>query len=552
MSAKVSSFNETPTYTYFRWPKTIISRFIARRTIITAAFWALAFGAIVASKSAGYAAAYPSAIARAKLATSFTNNVGINAIFGTPHDVNTITGFTVWNTLNVMVIVGAIWALLTATKTLRGEEVSGRWELLLSGQTTARKACINALAGLTASLVVMYVVASVCFIAIGHLHSVDFSTSAGLFYALAAVCGAAMFMAIGSLTAELMPTRAQAAGLAAVIFGVFFVIRAMADITTMHWLLWVTPLGWIEKLQPLYGSKPIWLMPIIALIGIVCLATVLLAQRDLGDSIFADKDTSNSHNKLLKTQFSFALRLTRSKIIAWLLAVCLGATFFGLLTKSASTAFAQSPTFDHKIKEIIHVAQSTGALLFLGIVFYLLMMFIMALVASNVNSIREDEAEGYLDNLVVRSTSRLRWLSGRLMIILVTVLLAGLLSTLCIELGLINQPIDLTQSTLLLAGLNAIIPALFVLGVGIFCLGFIPRLTAVISYGVIAWSFLISIISSGINLNHWIADTSILQHMALAPTASPNWQTNLEILVISLILIVAGALRFNQRDLQGE
>lgn len=551
MATEAASIDSTPTFKYYRWPKSAISRFIARRTIFSAACWAILFGALVASKSAGYAAAYPSAVARAKLAVSFSNNVGLNALFGAPHAVNTVAGFTVWNTLNVMVIVGAIWGFLTATKIFRGEEDAGRWELLLTGQTTARQACINALAGLATGLIVMYAVVATAFVVIGRIHNVDFSSQAGLFFALAAICGATMFTVFGAFASQLMPTRSQAAGLSVAVFGVFFVIRAVADITTMHWLLWVTPLGWIEKLQPLYGSRPIWLLPIAALVLILGVLTVLLSNRDLGDSTFAEKSAAKPRIKFLNTPIELSLRLTRNKIIGWLTAVGLGAAFFGLLTKSASSAFAQSATLEQRLKAITH-AQTTGALIFLGVVFYLLMMLIMALVASSVSGIREEEAQGYLDNLLVRKVSRLGWLSSRLIIVIVTILLAGLLSTACVALGLINQSLGLSFHELIMAGLNTIIPAVFVLGVGIFSLGFLPRLTSVLSYGIIAWSFLISIVSSGINLNHWIADTSILQHMALAPASSPTWKTNFIIIGLSLLLIIAGAIRFNGRDLQNE
>jgi len=551
MSASVSAVAAT-SFKRFAWTQTIISRFVARRTIIAAAFWALLFGVFVASKSAGYAAAYPSAVARAKLAVSFGNNIGLSALFGAPHAINTVAGFTVWNTLNVMVIVGGIWALMTATKALRGEEESGRWELLLSGQTTARRACLNALAGLASGLLVMYAVAAIAFIVIGKIHSVDFSASAGLFFALAAMSGAAIFMAVGALTAELMPTRSQAAGLAAAIFGFFFVIRAVADITTLHWLLWITPLGWIEKLQPLYGSRPIWLIPIASLILALSVLTVLIAQRDLGDSVFADRGAAKSHLRLLNSSLGMSFRLTRSKAIAWLVAIAFGATFFGLLTKSAVSAFSGSSSIQNRLQSIVHATQSTGALVFLGVVFYLLMLLIMAMAASSISGIREDESEGFLDNLLVRGVSRMRWLLSRVFLGIITIVVAGLLISSGVGLGLIHQSFGISFSLLLQSGLNAIVPALFVFGVGIMALGFLPRLASAIAYAVIAWSFLISIVSSGINLNHWISDTSILQHMALAPAANPTWNTNLIIVAVSLVFIIIGALRFNSRDLQGE
>src|SRR5579872_3720095 len=124
----------------YRSPRTVIGRFVARRTYRSAIFWAAIFCVYVLSKSSGYAAAYPTQADRAGLATTFGNNLGLNALLATPHQLNTVAGFVTWNTLSVTVIIGSIWALLLATRNFRGEEEAGRWEVLLGGQTTARAA----------------------------------------------------------------------------------------------------------------------------------------------------------------------------------------------------------------------------------------------------------------------------------------------------------------------------------------------------------------------------------------------------------------------------
>ena len=60
-----------------------------------------------------------------------------------------------------LMILGAVWGLLTSTRLLRGEEDSGRWELLLAGQTTRRGAAVQALGGLGAGVVVLWALTAV-------------------------------------------------------------------------------------------------------------------------------------------------------------------------------------------------------------------------------------------------------------------------------------------------------------------------------------------------------------------------------------------------------
>ena len=92
------------------------------------------FGLLVGgSKADGFAAAYPTAAERAHLAASFSANIGLRVLLGMPHDITAVTGFTTWNTSGAIMIFGCIWGLLTATKYFRGEEESGRMELMLAG-----------------------------------------------------------------------------------------------------------------------------------------------------------------------------------------------------------------------------------------------------------------------------------------------------------------------------------------------------------------------------------------------------------------------------------
>ena len=168
----------------FHLPQTVISRFVTRQTFRSASIWALIFGIFVAAKAIGFVKAYPTVIDRQKVAATFSNNIGIKVLLGPIHNPSSIAGYVVWNTLAIMVIIGAIWAFLLATKMFRGEEEAGRSELLLSGQTTARRAALNILAGLCSSLVVFYVILAVVFSLVGKYHSVNISVGDSLFYAL--------------------------------------------------------------------------------------------------------------------------------------------------------------------------------------------------------------------------------------------------------------------------------------------------------------------------------------------------------------------------------
>jgi len=534
------------------WPGLVITRFVTRRTLRSATFVALAFGLFCASKIIGYADVYPTAHDRAAAAALLAGNAGFTALFGMPHHIETITGYASWYGLAIGVLLGSIWGYLVATKTFRGEEAAGRWEVVLAGRTTARRAAAGALAGLGLSLLVFYLLAAGALIAIGKVHSVDYSAAAALYFALAVVAPAAMFVAAGAFTSQLMPTRARAAGLATAIFGASFLLRAAGDITSAHWLLDISPLGWVEQLQPLLNSRPVWLLPIAGLTALLVAATVrLAARRDLGASVFSDHDTATPKLLLLRGPFTAAVRFTRASTITWLAAMAAFLAFYGALTGTAAKLLNGSGAAGQLIGKLAKSRES-GARSFLGVAFFLFMLVLMTYVATAIGSLRSDEARGYLDNLLARTTSRGQWLWQHISLMTAVVVIAGLGSSLVIWLSLGSTRGSFVFHDLLWAGLNTIPAAVFTAGVGVFAFGVLPRLTTTLAYGVIAWSFIIELLSSGTNISHWIRDTSVFTHIAFAPAADPRWGPALILLALGAGLALIGALAFNRRDLASE
>ena len=404
--------------TRYRLPQLTVARVTGRRAMRAGALWGLVFGFYVYDNAISFDTIAPTAAKRNGLLATMASNAGLKALLGDTRAITTRGGFTDWRAIGVTILVASIWGLLAATKAFRGEEAAGRWELFLAGQTTPRRAAANALAGLGAGVLAMYLLTALLTIGVGTRHNVAISPGQSLFFALAIVAGAAMFAAIGAVASEVMATRPGAAGLAGAVFGVAFMLRALGDAaSSAHWLVYLSPLGWVEQLHPLTGAQPLWLLPIGGLIALCAVATVLLADRDLGASLLADKDSAAPRTALLGSPILFAWRMSRTVIVSWLAATALVGLLYGSLAKSAGQAFASSGMLRKFTGNLTHVVlgqlQLAGTRVFAGIIFLILMTLIMAYVASAMGRVREDEADGYLDNLVVRSVSRQRWLASR-------------------------------------------------------------------------------------------------------------------------------------------
>lgn len=528
---------------------TVVARLTARRAARSGALWGLLFGVYIVSSVTNYTTIAKTAAQRAKLAASFGANPGLHAMLGTARHVDSVAGFTAWRSVGVLTMLGAIWALLAGTRLTRGEEDAGRWELLLAGQTTRRRACVQAMVGLGTGWVALWAVTAIISVAIGHSSRAKFSASGSLFLSIAVVASAAMFLAVGAVCAQLAASRRQANGIAAAAFGAAFLVRMVADSGSgVAWLRWASPLGWVEELHPLTGSRPAALVPIIALIAALYLAAAHLAnRRDLGASTLPARDNAPARTRLLDGPVGLAVRLTRPMGIGWAAGLVVVGLVGGLVAQSASSAVSGSATVERAMARL--GAHRGGAAAYLGIFFVIGAAVVAFAAAGQLATTRNEEAEGYIDHLLARSVGRGQWLAGRIAVSAALVVTISVFAGLAAWVGAATQHSGVSFADLTQAGLNLAFPALFVLGVGAFAYGLAPRAAPTATYGLVTWSFVLQLIGSGVKINHWLLDTSLFAHLAPAPAAHPNWVAAAWMVGLAVIGVIAGVVTFDRRDL---
>ncbi len=527
-------------------PRWAIAAHVTRRAMRGAIIWGVVFGLFVFSTVAAFVSGYPTLSARLQVAHSLQS---FSMLLGLPRHAETVAGFTSWRVLVIIFIIGAIWGLLTSTGLLRGEEDAGRWELLLAGQTTKRRAAAQALVGLGRAFAVMFVLTALLTVATGRMPAAHFTIGGSLLFAVALVSGAAIFLAVGALTSQLSATRGQAATIAAAVLGASYVIRMMADSrSSLGWMRWLSPIGWVEELHPLQNPQLPALVPMVALV-LACsgLAVLLAGRRDLNASVLRENGSRFSDAWWLVGPTTLALRMSRGSALAWLVGIAGISAMYGSLLRAASGLLTGSPAITAALGKL-GVRKATEG--YLGVVFLMMAVLIAVMAASQIAAIRDEEASGRLDNLLVRPVRRVAWLAGRLGVSLALVLLAGLGAGLFTWLGAASQRTGVSLPKLLEAGLNATVPAVFVLGAGVLVLGLRPRSSAVVAYGIVAWSFLVDMLGALLKGNEWLRDSSLFAHIALAPAAKPDWGTAGIMVLLGVAAAAVGAAAFQRRDVE--
>lgn len=528
---------------------TVVARLVGRRAIRSALACGGAFALYVVASISGYLSTYKTVASRQQLARALAPNVGLRALIGPARHLDTAAGFASWRCLGVLSLVGAAWGLLAATRLLRGEEDAGRWELLLSGRTTRLRAAAQAMVGLGGGWALLFVLTALATVVDGRQPKPALSVSSSVFFAASVTAAAAIFLAVGALTSQLAATRRQAASLAGGVLGVAFVLRMVADSGSgLRWIAWLSPLGWVEELRPLTGSRPVLLVPIIALVSCSFgLAVWLAGARDLGASVFPDSSSARPRLRLLSSPAALAVRLVRAVAVGWIAALSLGGLLFGVVAQSAANATAGSATVQRALNRL--GGRQGGAAAYLGITFLLVATLVGLIACGQVVATREEEAEGRLDNLLVRPSGRSTWLAGRLGVALCVLVLGGVAAGLAAWLGAATQHSGIAFGTLVEAGVNTVPPAVLLLGVGTLVHAGAPRLAGAVAYGLMAWSFLIEFIGSVVKMSHWVLDTSVLFHVAPAPATSPHWASAAVLVALGVLTAMAGGVLFNRRDL---
>jgi ABC-2 type transport system permease protein len=530
-------------------PTTVVTALTAHKAVRSGVLWGYIFGIAIASSEISYVKIYTTAAQRDALAATYGSNKAVSALFGPAPQLQTVRGFTVFKISMTLMILGAVWGILASTRLLRGEEEQGRFDLLLAGRTTRRGATAQAIAGLGAGAAALWVVTAIIAILSGQAPSVHIAAGPSLYFALAMVATAVMFLAIGAVASQLVATRRQAASCGAVLLGVSYAIRLIADAGVgLHGLIWASPLGWVEELQPLTSPRPLAFSPVAAFTAVLAVAAVYLAGiRDVGASIVPDRAHSAAHLGLLFGPTGLAIRLMRATVIGWWVAIAVSALLYGVIAKSAGTTISGS------VKEVFSKlgATGTGADAVLGVCFLIEAVLIAFVAAGQVTAARSEESGGMLDHFLTRPVSRPSWLGGRLLTALVVVIVSGAGAGLFAWFGAATQHSGLRLTTLLVAGINLVPPAIVVAGLGVLAFGVRPRTTAVVVYGVLVWSLLLVIVGGIGAINHWVLDTSVFHQMASAPAVPPNWEANGIMTFVGVSAAFVGALAFRRRDLQG-
>jgi ABC-2 type transport system permease protein len=490
----------------------------------------------------GYRRVYTTAAGRAAFARSFGTNPGLRLLYGEPHNLATVSGYTAWRAGGVLAIAAAVFGLLAAVRALRGEEDSGRAELTLAGIVSRRTAYLAAMAAIGAATLILWA-AEFAGYAVARL-----PLAGSAYLALATVSVIPVVAGAGAVASQLAPARRIALEMGGGAVALFFLLRVVADtVAGAGWLRWLTPLGWAEEMRPFAGPRPVvLLLPVVVTALLLVPAARLGATRDLGSGLLPERAGGTSL-RLLSSPAAQALRGQRDSLIAWAGGFAVFAFILGVVSSSVSSSGIPAGV-DKEIAKL-----GAGSIMtpsgYLALIFFFYVLGVSLFACAQLGSARREEAGQQLETLLALPVGRTGWLTGRLLLAAGAAVVISLLSGLLTWAGAAAGGTSVSLGQMLEAGANCLPVAVLFLGVAALAYAAAPRASAAISYGLLVLAFLWQAVGALLGAPSWLAGLTPFGHVALVP-AEPFRATAAVVMIgIGVAAAGAGLAAFRRRDL---
>lgn len=510
-------------------------------------------GVMMGAQGAAYAAAFPDQHSRDALVASLSSTPALGFMAGEIRDAASPASYAIYKSITLVTLITGVWGIAVTTKLLRGQEEDGRLEAVLVGRTTKASASAQILVGFFYSIVVSFVICWALIAALGAAPNVNLDAGHAALLTVGTYAPVLFFGALGVLTSQLALTRGRALAYSIVPLLGFYVLRGAANsVSDWNDLKRFTPFGWTDLLNPVLDPQTYWIYPtIVSAVIAIPLGLYLAKKRDLGQSILPQSTHARSHFYLLGSDLGLAVRQNIWTFVAWCAGSLAFAGLMAAIAKLGADLLSKSP-IAVKVFSRLGFSHLDLTIAFLGFGGMFIVLILLFMTSIYIGSIRNQEAKGYLDNILIQPITRSGWLARRLAVCAVMTTTIALLAgyTIWQVAALQGISIDLwimLQNSLALTG-----TLFLLLGIGTVIYSILPRFAVVAMFAVIIWADLSDVLKAFFKLDDWITYTSLLHYISFSPTKTPDWVQFAWLVGIGLVLMTIGVWRFTQRDIVNE
>lgn len=480
------------------------------------------------------------------LMLSLASNPAYRALYGLPTAITNAGGFTVWRVQTFVMLIGAVWVVLATTRILRGNEETGRLDLVLANPLSLAGSTVSGLlAALTIPVLTGVVTGAV-------LQGLGAQAAGSWLYAGGICLLLVTFLAISALSSQLVPERRRAAGIAGAVVFALFLVRMYADgAKTGAWARWATPFGWVEQLHAFGGNDLLPLVPLIAAPAVLIAATMVLVRgRDTGAGMFRAADTQqNASVRLLSRPLAFATRRRGGELLAW----GVGVALLGLMWGGLSNSLVGLATKEPQTAKTLQQAGLAATLTPTGFVATMdvFTAIVLALYAVTfIHADYDDEIKSRLDLPYSNRVTRTEWAGSTLVTGGLALIVLGAVLGFFTWVGSEASGAGVSVGDSFSAAANTLPVVAVFLGLALLLHGVLPSWTAGVVGALAVGLYLVQLVGPLLKWPAWVLDLSPYHHLALVPTVSPAWAALGIMLGIAATASAVGLFGYAHRDLR--
>ncbi|GAA4408778.1 exporter of polyketide antibiotics [Fodinibacter luteus] len=457
---------------------------------------------------------------------------------------NDTLGSMIASELGMMTFLAVgVMSILLVVRHTRAEEDSGRSDLVRALGNGRFAPAVAALGSMT---VANLAVATGMFLGLqGHgLPGVDLVA-----FSLSIAAAGVVFGALAAVTAQVADHARPASAMALTVLGLSYVLRGIGDARDPvdgSWLSWVSPLAWLQQMRPWVELR--WwplALTLAAAVGLVGLASVLGARRDLGAGLVPSRAGRSTARPWLSSPAGLAAHELRGDLIAWGAGLAAFAILFGALTTTMEQALADVPMMQD------WMALDPGAVrdsLLAAMISYFTVGTAAFAVSATLHLHHEEDA-GTAAVAVVDGPGRLRWLLSWVAVVAAATVVVQVLGGLGLGIGFGIDTGDWSGALDLVVHSLVGVPAVLVfVGVVVALFGLVPRLV-MLAWALVSWALFAMIFGMLLELPEWAMSLSPIEASPRVPYEDLAVTPLIVLLGITLVLGVAGTLGFLRRDI---
>ena len=515
-------------------------RFLLRRERIALPCWVLGVTLLVLIQSTQSQNLYATAEELAELRATIGGNTAVIAMSGPTDLLATIGGEVVFEIFAFAAIVVALMNMFLVGRHTRGDEETGRAELL-------RSAPVGRHAPLTAALAMAVVAnAAVGVLVLAAAAGTGLPTGGSVLFGTALAAVGLTFAAFTAVAAQVFESTRAVYGAVAAVLGAAFVLRAAGDVGDGT-LAWLSPIGWGQRTLPYAGDRWWPLLLLLAASAVLAATAAALQQRrDFGAGLVAPRPGRATAARALRDAYALAWRLQRGALAGWVAGVALLGVAYGSIGNTMEQYIRDNP----EVAEFLPGGAADIVDAYLALTVGVSALIAAAYGVTSAMRARAEETSGRAEPVLATATSRAAWLGGHLSVALAGSALALLAIGLGEGVAYALTVGDAGQVPRLIGAAMTLLPAVWlVVAVAVLAVGWLPRWSAAVAWTAVGYCAVVALFADSFGLPGWARAASPFAHTPRVPLDDPAVAPLLAIGVVAAGFVLAGHAGLRRRDI---